>query len=277
MDLRLIVNAVDRDPLETCRPIMPQPSTPKNRKQSPRTTRSDRIRIKAHLKWATPRTINARYPEYTVDQIKYARDHPVTPTKHGRNPKIPHAVAIQLKEWLLSDPANRRVPYRDIPRFAPQFAMYGEVAISTALTSQGYGRRVAKRKGFSDDPGVADLRVQFAEIAKHWSLDRLMQQVFSDEVWAFGGAFTQSYVTVLVDGDKADIEHDRYLEECVQHKYSKRPSWMFHSTIYHGRKGPALFWEKDWGKMNSDKYDERVLSTIEEWFNFERSQGREPI
>ena len=68
--------------------------------------------------------------------------------------------------------------------------------------------------------------------------------MFLDEVWAFGGAFTQSYVTVLTTREK-DIERDRYVRGCVQHKYSKRPAWMFHGTIYRGKKGPATFWEKD--------------------------------
>jgi len=38
---------------------------------------------------------------------------------------------------------------------------------------------------------------------------------------------------------------------------------MFHGTIYQGRKGPAIFWEKEWGKINSDNYDQRILSRIQ--------------
>jgi hypothetical protein len=121
----------------------------------------------------------------------------------------------------------------------------------------GYGRRVAKRKGFSDDPEVMAERVAFAEEGKTWSKERLYQQIFSDEVWAFGGAHTQSYVTVKEDGS------DRYAPENVQHKYSKLPAWMFHGTIVFGGKGPATFWEKEWGSMNSYKYDAVILTNIE--------------
>src|SRR4051812_26719082 len=59
--------------------------------------------------------------------------------------------------------------------------------------------------------------------------------MFTDELWANGGAHTTSYVTVNEDGS------DRYLPECLQHKYSRAPAWMFHGTIVNGRKDPALF------------------------------------
>jgi len=74
---------------------------------------------------------------------------------------------------------------------------------------------VAKRKGFSDDPAVMRQRVAFAMEGLTWSRERLFSQAFSDEVWAYGGAFTQSYVTVLVEGDPEAIRKDRYLQECL--------------------------------------------------------------
>ena len=99
----------------------------------------------------------------------------------------------------------------------------------------GYCRRTSKRKGFSDDEGVMALRKAFAEDAITWSRERVQRQMFTDEVWAMGGAHTTSFVTVLADGS------ERYLPECLQHKYSKQPAWMFHGSIVNGRKGPAIF------------------------------------
>ena len=81
--------------------------------------------------------------------------------------------------------------------------------------------------------------------------------MFSDEVWAHGGAHTESWYTGKLD------RSDRYDPANVQHKYSKQPSWMFHGVIYQGKKGPACFWEKEWGSMDSIGYDERILSTIQ--------------
>jgi hypothetical protein len=104
-------------------------------------------------------------------------------------------------------------------------------------------------------------RVDFAEEGKTWTPERLFHQVFSDEVWAMGGAHTQSYITVKEDGS------DRLNPECVQHKYRKLPAWMFHGTIVMGGKGPATFWEKEWGSMDSYKYDAVILNNVESFFD----------
>jgi hypothetical protein len=65
--------------------------------------------------------------------------------------------------------------------------------------------------------------------------ERVKRICFTDEVWVFGGAHTSSYVTVLEDGS------DRFAPECVKHKYSKLPAWMFHGLIVDRKKGPCLF------------------------------------
>jgi hypothetical protein len=38
---------------------------------------------------------------------------------------------------------------------------------------------------------------------------------------------------------------------------------MFWGSIVDGKKGPSLFWEKEWGSINSTRYDLKVLSIIE--------------
>ena len=104
-------------------------------------------------------------------------------------------------------------------------------------------------------------RVDFAEEAITWTPERLFNQIFSDEVWAMGGAHTRQYVTVKEDGS------DRFDPACVQHKYRKLPSWMFHGTIVMGGKGPAVFWEKEWGSIDSFKYDAVILNNIQAFLN----------
>jgi hypothetical protein len=51
--------------------------------------------------------------------------------------------------------------------------------------------------------------VEFAKEGLIWTPERLFHQIFSDEVWAMGGAYTQSYVTVKEDGS------DRLNPACV--------------------------------------------------------------
>lgn len=86
---------------------------------------------------------------------------------------------------------------------------------------------------------------------------QVYNQIFSDKIWANGGAHTTSYITVKEYGS------DRYLESNGQHKYSKCPAWMFHGTIYQGRDGPAVFWEKAWGSIDSAKYNQYILPDIQ--------------
>jgi hypothetical protein len=38
---------------------------------------------------------------------------------------------------------------------------------------------------------------------------------------------------------------------------------MFYGTIVTGGKGPATFWEKEWGSMDSYKYDAIILNNVE--------------
>lgn len=78
------------------------PSTPK-RPYARETTRSDRIRIKTALDWSTPRSVFRRYKDiygYTLRQILYTRNQPITPQKTRRvgcKPIIPPEKVAQLK------------------------------------------------------------------------------------------------------------------------------------------------------------------------------------
>jgi transposase len=74
-----------------------------------------------------------------------------------------------------------------------------------------------------------------------------------------GGAHTAFYVKVKKNG------LDRYKVENVTYKYSKCPAWMFWGTIVGGRKGLSIFWEKEWGTMNSARYNTYILSQLQEY------------
>ena len=203
----------------------------------------------------------------TEYQIRWAKTHRLTPQKARRlRPKLRTPQRRRLEEWLLASPSHRRIPWRHIPHYLPELDAK-EDAIYTAFKELGYCRRTSKKKGFSDDPAVWAERKAFAEDGITWSRERLQGQMFTDELWANGGAHTTSHVTVKEDGS------DRYLPECLQHKYSKLPAWMFHGMIVNGRKGPALFWEKGWGNMNSTNYDEKVLSYIQRFLQEHAEEG----
>lgn len=225
------------------------------------TTRDDRIAIRTALRFGIPYSRVREVLKVTESQIKYAKTHPLTPQHRqtGKKPAIRTPQKKVLETWLLQSPSHRRMAYKQIPLRLPELSRFGNQAINTAMRSMGYTRRTAPKKGFSDDPVVMAERVAFAKEAIQWDRERLYQQIFSDEVWAMGGAHTVSYITVKEDGT------DRYLPETVTHKYSKAPAWMFHGTIVNGHKGPAIFWEKEWGNMKSSTYDTYILARIQLW------------
>jgi hypothetical protein len=238
-------------------PDSQEPSTP--RYNSIPTSRDDRIAIQTALRFGhSPQTIS-RTLGFTQRQIQYARAQRVTPQgyKAGKKPALRTPQRRALETWLLQSPSHRRIAYKQIPLRLPELSIFRDKAINTAMRSMGYKRRTAPRKGFSDDPTVMAERLAFAQEAITWDRERLYRQIFSDEVWAMGGAYTVQYITVKEDGTET------FLPETVIHKYSKAPAWMFHGTIVDGRKGPAIFWEKDWGNIKSSTYDTYILSRIE--------------
>nr|CCA28305.1 hypothetical protein ALNC14_144490 [Albugo laibachii Nc14] len=186
------------------------------------------------------------------------------------------AGTIELAAWIRREPNNRRVPYQSIPDLAPELELqgHGKKAIRTALKSQGFARRVSKRKGFSNQDVHREQRLRFALRAREWDRERLNSQIFSDEVWAYWGANTRNFVTVQVDGDRNEIVFDRHRPECLTRKSARSTAWMFHGVIYGGKKAFRTFWE--WGSMNSEKYDEHILAKVEEFIGVEQRMGKSP-
>jgi len=68
--------------------------------------------------------------------------------------------------------------------YAPHLGLdrTGYQAIKTAFEKEGYVQRTSLRKGFSEDPGVMQERLDFARVGITWTRERLYNQVFSDEI-----------------------------------------------------------------------------------------------
>jgi hypothetical protein len=78
--------------------------------------------------------------------------------------------------------------------------------------------------------------------------------MFTDEVWAMGGAHTTSYVTIKKDG------LDRHIPENLQHKYSKVPAWMYSS--FHGSKSRAYFYAGQCSIPQISNYSKKPPNSI---------------
>jgi hypothetical protein len=245
----------------TLPPALPPALPLIRRAQIHETDRDTRLQVQGALLCKVPYAQITKTFGVTARQIRYIKNHRPTPqkTKGGVKPLLKTPQKDILKQWLQESPSHRRVPYQYIPKYLPELHA-GEQACRTAIQGLGYTRRASKKKGFSVDPVVIANRLAFAQEAIQWSRERLYNQVFSDEVWAMGGAHTTSYVTVLQD------HSEDYHPDSLQHKYSKAPAWMFWGSIVNRRKGPCRFWEKEWGNIDSAKYNEYILGLVEELF-----------
>jgi hypothetical protein len=52
---------------------------------------------------------------------------------------------------------------------------------------------------------------------------------------------------------------------------------MFWGCFHGSKKGPGLFWEKDWGKINSQSYCEKIVPIIDGWIRVCKQNGEELV
>jgi hypothetical protein len=135
-------------------------------------TRDKRLRIKTALLFRIPHAEIKQTLDVTDYQIWRAKNHRLTPQKQRRVVKLHTLEQTILKNWLLASPSHRHVPYKHIPHYLPELSA-GEKAIRTAYKATGYCRRVARKKGFSEDPDVCRQQREFAEDGITWSRERV--------------------------------------------------------------------------------------------------------
>jgi transposase len=81
---------------------------------------------------------------------------------------------------------------------------------------------------------------------------------WSDETWVTSGRHTRTWVTWRPE--------EEYYTTCIVERMQRKRGWMVSGTFHSSRKGPCLFWEKDWGRINADTYCEHVVSMVRAYF-----------
>lgn len=146
--------------------LSPRIHVPQRHNHAEETSRDKRIQIRTALLFKIPYKQIRQKLDVTDHQINWARNHRPTPQKKthcGRDPKANTPTRQAWKQWLQESPSHRHIAYRHLPHLIPDiFEGYGEQAIHTGFKLVGYGRRVSKRKGFSNDPEVMAEREAFA-------------------------------------------------------------------------------------------------------------------
>jgi hypothetical protein len=193
----------------------------------------------------------------TIDQVKYAIRHRVTPQKQrsGRHPLLGPAERKRLIEWVCASKKNRRAPWNQIPAILGwDCKVY---AIETAFKKEDFGRYTALRKPKLTEKH-AKIRLEWAEEHKNWTEEQWFRVFWTDETWVKPGRHRK----VKVTRKKGEALHP----DCVEPKIQRHISWMFWGGIsgLYG-KGPGLFWEKKWGTIKSQSYCEHIVPLIERY------------
>lgn len=208
----------------------------------------------------------SRITGFSVAQVKYSiRANSLTPKRRSRRPLDMTQVQVdQLVLYVMGSKATRRMTYLELSLrlFNSQFSQH---VIRRMLWQQGFRRRVARRK-----PPISEAnrvkRLAFAEEYKDWSIDQWSQILWTDETWVAGGTHRQVLMT-----RRAGEEYD---PTCIQDRFQRKKGWMFWGCFAGYEKGPGLFWEKDWGSINSQSYADHTVPLIHGWLQLQQGQGK---
>jgi hypothetical protein len=214
-----------------------------------------------------------------IKQIFYARNASIISQKKDKceiKSLIRTSQRNALQQWLQSSSSRTRLSWRDISTIVSELSLQEvrKKVMKTMFQTLNYVWRIFKKKDFSNDSRHMQARVEFARWRIILAKERLYDQIFSDEMWIMREAHKSSYVTVQAD------KTDRYVIHNVQHKYRKASIWMFHDMlimtlfydykltnqikiIFRDKKKSMIFWNKNWDKINSVKYDLYILSQIQ--------------
>jgi len=72
-----------------------------------------------------------------------------------------------------------------------------------------------------------------------------------------GGRHRKVYVTRRVGEELEDT--------CIVEEIRRKRGWMFWGCFAGNQKGPCVFWEKEWGSINSQSYCERIVPLVHGW------------
>jgi hypothetical protein len=126
--------------------------------------------------------------------------------------------------------------------------------LARALKKKDYSRRLARRKPpISEANRVKRLNWAHEHVNDTPAQARLI--LWTDETWVTGGRHTRTWVTRTV-GEEVD-------PTCIVERLQRKKGWMFWGCFNGNEKGPGLFWEKDWGSINSDTYCEHLVPIID--------------
>jgi hypothetical protein len=158
----------------------------------------------------------------------------------------------ELVEYVTAIPAGRRASFLALSLILFG-AIFGVYTIRNTLRRLGFARHVAVRKPVITEK-TRRARLTFASEYINWTVEDWKNILWSDETWVTGGTHRRVYVTRRA--------HETLTPECVIERHQRKKGWMFWGSFSGIRKGPGLFWEKEWGTINSLQYQTYILPLV---------------
>lgn len=189
----------------------------------------------------------------TPRAVQYACDqgHPTPKKRRGGPVKIQGPEVRTLIDFVSFSPTNRRLTYRELAVTCELGV--GWKAVRNCLQREGFGRRVARATPLTNED-IRDLRLEWVELHLWWTPQMWTMILWTDETWVNGDCRARIFITRR-PGEEYDLT-------CIAPKQKSSQGWMFWGSFAGSQKGPHLFWEKAWGKINSATYSERVLPLV---------------
>ena len=212
---------------------IPIPKTPRKE-----TSRDERLRISTlyfDAGWTQAQI--ALQLNLTIDQVRYAIRHRITPqkTRSGCKPFLNTPQRKRLIEWVTASRENREVSWSEIPTLLGWNC--GLKAIRAAFKKEGYTRACARQK-----PPLTYLnqvsRLSWAIEHEDWSEEQWFSILWTDETWVKPGRHTRLRITRKIGPSEL------YHPDCIAPRYQRKIGWMFWGSLsgkYGRHKG--LFWE----------------------------------
>jgi DDE superfamily endonuclease/Transposase len=246
------------DPFAGIPPFAPPCAIPQLRHQ---TTRDQRRDIKLSFRLGFEPEIIAKQQRLTVRQVKYALAQPATPKKKvGRPHKLNHEQIDELVEFVCASKAGRQMTYYQLAQHFRNSIHHGwniqKDAIRTALEKRGFHRRVAMAKPLISEKNCK-LRLAFALERQYWTVEQWLLYLWTDETWVTDGRHKRTFVTRR-PGEEWD-------ENCVVVKLQRKKGWMFWGSFHGITRGPAFFWEKDWGTISGPTYRTHTVPILADY------------
>jgi len=134
--------------------------------------------------------------------------------------------------------------------------------IRRCLERYGYRRRIARRKPPISEKNRLD-RLAWAHEHLDWTEEQWQKILWTDETWVIGGPHRKVYVTRLTG--------EEWEPTCIVEKHRKKGGWMFWGCFSGASgKGPGIFWEKEWGSINEESYQEHTVPIIDGWIRLNK-------